>query len=103
MDVDAVRFKPRFPQLTPEERDRHIKEGLCYRCHKSGHLSRDCPNGGGRGCSRGGFRDFRGRGGNMRARMQFSQEDFKDMLGTMSSEEKGQALMTIQEDFGTEP
>jgi hypothetical protein len=103
MDVDAVRFKPRFPQLTPEERDRHIKEGLCYRCHKSGHLSRDCPNGGGRGCGRGGFRGFRGRGGNMRARMQFSQEDFKDMLGTMSSEEKGQALMTIQEDFGIDP
>jgi hypothetical protein len=39
----------------------------------------------------------------MKARMQFSQEDFKDMLGTMSSEEKGQALMTIQEDFGTDP
>jgi hypothetical protein len=37
----------------------------------------------------------------MRAR--FSQEEFKDMLETMSSEEKGQALMTIQEDFGTNP
>jgi hypothetical protein len=35
--------------------------------------------------------------------MQFLQEDLKDMLQMMSSEEKGQALMTIQEDFGTDP
>jgi hypothetical protein len=102
MDVDAVRFKPQFPQMTPDECKHHIKERLCYRCHKLGHLSRDCPSGGGRGRGQGDSKgSFRGRGGNMR--VQFSQQEFKDMLETMSSEEKGQALMTIQEDFGTNP
>jgi hypothetical protein len=23
--------------LTPEERKRHIEEGLCFKCHKKGH------------------------------------------------------------------
>ena len=34
MDID---------RMTAEERDRHFKEGLCFTCHKAGHLSRNCP------------------------------------------------------------
>lgn len=30
-------------QMTEEERMRHIRGGLCFRCHTHGHLSRDCP------------------------------------------------------------
>jgi hypothetical protein len=29
--------------LTPEERKRHIEEGLCFKCHKKGHCLFQCP------------------------------------------------------------
>lgn len=99
MDVDAVKFQPRYQRMSQAERERHIKEGLCYRCHKTGHLSRECPMGGSSGRGRGGWRG-RGRG-TMKARMQFSQEEFKELIESMNDEDKGQALMMIQEDFGT--
>ena len=34
MDIDA---------MTTEQRDEAMKKGLCFRCRKQGHLSRDCP------------------------------------------------------------
>jgi hypothetical protein len=33
MDVDV---------LTTEQREEHMKKGLCFKCHKSGHRSREC-------------------------------------------------------------
>ena len=39
MDVDVVKIT----RLTPEERKRCIEKGLCFRCHKAGHLSGACP------------------------------------------------------------
>eukprot|EP00193_Tetraselmis_chui_P007707 CAMPEP_0177768450 /NCGR_PEP_ID=MMETSP0491_2-20121128/9727_1 /TAXON_ID=63592 /ORGANISM="Tetraselmis chuii, Strain PLY429" /LENGTH=175 /DNA_ID=CAMNT_0019285257 /DNA_START=1352 /DNA_END=1879 /DNA_ORIENTATION=- len=29
--------------LTPEERKKHIEEGLCFKCHKKGHQLFQCP------------------------------------------------------------
>ena len=37
MDVDAV-------QLSEQERDKHLKERLCFKCRKPGHFSRGCRN-----------------------------------------------------------
>lgn len=43
MDVAAVEDSRRLKKLTPEERARCLKEGLCFRCRKSGHVTKDCP------------------------------------------------------------
>jgi hypothetical protein len=29
--------------LTPEERNKHIEEGLCFKCQKKGHRLFQCP------------------------------------------------------------
>lgn len=42
MDVDAVNTT--INRLTEQEQADHFKKGLCFRCHRQGHLSRDCPN-----------------------------------------------------------
>jgi hypothetical protein len=39
MDVDAIKVA----KLTKEERDRCMREGLCLRCRKKGHMARNCP------------------------------------------------------------
>jgi hypothetical protein len=39
MDVDAIIIAA----LSKEERERHVKENLCFICHKSGHMSGACP------------------------------------------------------------
>lgn len=33
----------RFPTLSKQERDDHMKKGQCFSCHEIGHVSRDCP------------------------------------------------------------
>ena len=35
-------------KLTPDERQRCMREGLCLRCRQPGHLAKDCPKGQGR-------------------------------------------------------
>lgn len=44
MDLSATELK----KLTPEERERCMKEGLCLRCREKGHLARSCPKATGR-------------------------------------------------------
>ena len=29
-------------KLTPEERDKCMRQGLCLRCRKPGHMAKDC-------------------------------------------------------------
>jgi hypothetical protein len=36
MDVD-------FTQMTPDEKERLMRSGSCFRCKKQGHMSKDCP------------------------------------------------------------
>ena len=40
MDIDAMSLS----KLTPAERARCIKEGLCFRCRKKGHSANKCNN-----------------------------------------------------------
>lgn len=37
MEIDAAR-------LSPQERQRHMQSGLCFICHKQGHVARNCPD-----------------------------------------------------------
>lgn len=39
MDISAVQVT----RLTPEERKRCMRDGLCLRCREKGHLARSCP------------------------------------------------------------
>ena len=41
MDVDVITKV--FKTMTEEEKKELMKKGLCFRCKKEGHLSRDCP------------------------------------------------------------
>ena len=41
MDVDVITKV--YKTMTDEERTDLMKKGLCFRCKKGGHLSRDCP------------------------------------------------------------
>ena len=41
MDVDVITKV--YKTMTDEERVDLMKKGLCFRCHKVGHLSQDCP------------------------------------------------------------
>ena len=38
VDIDYV------GKLTPDERKNCIEKGLCFCCHKAGHLSGECPS-----------------------------------------------------------
>ena len=40
MDVDVISVNA----LSKEERERHVRNGLCFVCHKDGHMSKECPN-----------------------------------------------------------
>ena len=39
MDVDAIMIS----YLSKEEHEKHIKDNLCFICHKGGHQSKECP------------------------------------------------------------
>jgi hypothetical protein len=40
MDIDQITTT--IDRLTNEERERHIRENRCFKCHKIGHISRNC-------------------------------------------------------------
>lgn len=42
MDVDTIMRT--INALTPEERTEFMRKGLCFRCKKPGHISKDCPD-----------------------------------------------------------
>jgi hypothetical protein len=41
MDVDVITTT--MNAMTVKEREKFMKEGLCFWCRKPGHISRDCP------------------------------------------------------------
>ena len=41
MNVDVITKV--YKTMTDEEKTELMKKGLCFRCRKAGHLSRDCP------------------------------------------------------------
>ncbi len=45
MDLSATEV---IKKLTPEQRERCMREGLCLRCRDKGHMARECPKGIGR-------------------------------------------------------
>jgi len=42
--VAAVGVGQKGGKMSEEEHQRHMKQGLCFRCHRSGHMSRNCPS-----------------------------------------------------------
>ena len=39
MDVDAIIIS----YLSKEEQEKHVRDNLCFICHKGGHQSKECP------------------------------------------------------------
>ena len=39
MDVDMIIIS----YLSKEEQEKHIRDNLCFTCHKGGHQSKECP------------------------------------------------------------
>lgn len=39
MDISTIKVE----NLTPEEGQRCMREGLCLRCREKGHMAKDCP------------------------------------------------------------
>ena len=39
MDVDVIMIS----YLSKEEQEKHIRDNLCFICHKGGHQSKECP------------------------------------------------------------
>jgi hypothetical protein len=42
-NTGRVDFNTLANAMTPEERKRHMEEGLCFKCHKKGHRMFQCP------------------------------------------------------------
>ena len=43
MEVDALTFE--INALSKEEREQHVRNSLCFICHKMGHISKECLTG----------------------------------------------------------
>jgi ADP-ribose pyrophosphatase YjhB (NUDIX family) len=43
-NTGRVDFNTLANSMTPEERKRHMEEGLCFKCHKKGHRLFQCPD-----------------------------------------------------------
>jgi hypothetical protein len=99
VDLDAIIINA----LSTEERERHVKEGLCFICHKAGHQSRACPmrknqnrnnyKGKTRGNAKGKRRPFTGR--HIRQTSAEEREDGDDPDGYEGVEED-QRMTTIR-------
>jgi hypothetical protein len=42
-DFGRIAFSAIANALPPEERKKHIEDGLCFKCHKKGHRLYQCP------------------------------------------------------------
>lgn len=79
MDID---------RLSTEEREKHFCQGLCFICHKQGHLSRACPDKG-----KGKEANTSRKGGKTYARITEVEEDDDDGKSTASSDATDRTLV----------
>lgn len=41
MDVNRINLETNIDHLSMQERDEHMKKGLCFECHQTGHQASD--------------------------------------------------------------
>ncbi|TFY68927.1 hypothetical protein EVJ58_g714 [Rhodofomes roseus] len=85
MDID---------RMTQEERMRHIRDGLCFTCHKPGHCTRECTDNPRRG---GGF--GRGRGRPQQQPQKTTRVRVVEDWGSMTEEERAEVLPELLKGF----
>ena len=81
MDIDALRRQP----MSPRERAELMKKGACFRCRKTGHRARDCPQKSPR------------RDGNRPAKVRKATvEEINQSIADLTMEEYGDVMMALK-------
>ena len=94
MDVDVIAVNA----MSRDERERHVRNGLCFICHKDGHMSGECPNKKKGGSKRKDKGRYKGKGKKKKRFASGRHIRAKDMDSSASSDEEAEESQPSNEE-----